>query len=219
MPDVESIRELPPAKSRNFQAKRRQKKTMEILTQAGKLLAEKGYQGFTVEDLADRVEMSKGNLYHYFPSKEVLLYACEKAATELVFDCVSAEVEKCADPDAIVGLRVWVLAHLHFLIEEFPLAWFFLQEDRQLANQSRREIIALRHRYEHFVDALLRDGVAQGKFTPCDIETTRNLILGGLNWTATWYVSGRSPALAQLAEQYGRQITSMLTARPEDATR
>ncbi len=218
MADVQRIRELPPGKSKGFQAKRRQKKTMEILRHAGKLLAEKGYQGFTVEDLADRVEMSKGNLYHYFPSKEVLLYACEKAATELVYDCVSAEVGKCADSDAAARMRAWVLAHLRFLIEEFPLAWFFLQEDRRLADQYRREIIALRHRYEHFVDTLLRDGVDQGKFTPCDIETTRNLILGSLNWTATWYVPGRSPTVAQLAEQYGRQITSMLMARPEDHT-
>ena len=215
MADAEGIRELPPGKSKGFQAKRRQEKTMEILREAGRLLAEKGYQGFTVEDLADRVEMSKGNLYHYFPSKEMLLYACEKAATELVFDCVSTEVERCADADAVARMRVWVLAHLRFLIEEFPLAWFFLQEDRRLAGQHRREIVALRHRYEHFVDALLRDGVDQGRFTPCDIETTRNLILGGLNWTATWYVSGRSPTIAQLAEQYGRQIISMLTARGE----
>jgi AcrR family transcriptional regulator len=218
MAEVEGVRELPPGKSKGFQAKRRQKTTMAILRQAGKLLAEKGYHGFTVEDLADRVEMSKGNLYHYFPSKEVLLYACEKAATELVFDCVSAEVEKCENPDAVARLRVWVMAHLGFLIEEFPLAWFFLQEDRRLAGQYRREIIALRHRYEHFVDALLRDGVDQGKFTPCDIATTRNLILGGLNWTATWYVSGRSPTVAQLGEQYGRQITAMLMARQEHHT-
>lgn len=99
MADVQGVRELPLKKPKGYQAKRRQKKTTEILKQAAKLLAEKGYQGFTVEDLADRVEMSKGNLYHYFPSKEMLLYACEKSATELVFDCVSAEVEKHADLD------------------------------------------------------------------------------------------------------------------------
>ncbi len=219
MADVQGVRELPLKKPKGYQAKRRQKKTTEILKQAAKLLAEKGYQGFTVEDLADRVEMSKGNLYHYFPSKEMLLYACEKSATELVFDCVSAEVEKHADLDAAARMRVWILAHLRFLIEEFPLSWFFLQEDRRLDEQYRREIITLRHRYEHYVDALLRDGVNQGCFAPCDIETTRNLILGGLNWTATWYVPDRSPAIVQLGEQYGRQITSMLMAGGEERRR
>ena len=210
MAQVERVPQTPRGPSRGYPAKRRQRKTTEILRQAAKLLAEKGYQGFTVEDLADRVEMSKGNLYHYFRSKDALLYECEKAATQLAYDRVSGELSRCTDSSATERIGVLVAAHLRFLIEEFPLAWFFIQEDRQVADDYRVEIKALRHRYEHMVDELLADGVRSGEFASCEISSTRNFILGGLTWTATWYVFGRSPSLEDLSRQYGRQIAAML---------
>lgn len=198
------------ARSKGYPAKRRQTKTREILRQAAGLLAEKGYQGFRVEDLADRVEMSRGNLYNYFRSKDELLYACERAATELAYDRVSSQLSGCSHASSADRIRVWVAAHLRFLIEEFPLAWFFIQEDRRLPDEYRVEIKALRHRYEHLVDGLLSDGVSSGEFAPCEVSSTRNLILGGLIWTATWYVPGRGQSLDDLSRQYGQQIVAML---------
>src|ERR1700687_5687240 len=44
-----------------------------ILEAAHRLLAEKGYQGMTMDDLATRVGIAKGSLYQHFRSKEELL--------------------------------------------------------------------------------------------------------------------------------------------------
>ena len=198
---------------KGYSAKRRQSKTAEILREAAMLLAEHGLQGFRIEDLADRVEMSKGNLYHYFRSKDELLYACEKAATEFAYDRVHGELSRSDAVDPVGRVKAWVNAHLRFLIEEFPLAWFFIQEDRRLADEYRSEIKALRHRYEDMVDQLLVDGMVTGEFASCDVPSTRNLILGGLTWTATWYERGHSPDIEALSQQYGDQIVAMLRAR------
>ncbi len=213
MAHTELIGEMLPGQPRGYPAKRRQMKTREILRQAAALLAERGYQGFRIEDLADRVEMSKGNFYNYFSSKDQLLYACEKAATELAYDQVQHELLRCKSLDPVERIKVWVKAHLRFLTEEFPFAWFFIQEDRRLPDEYRVEIKELRHRYEHMVDQLLLDGVAAEVFEPCDIPSTRNFILGGLNWTATWYIRGRSPDMNLLSRQYGEQIVAMLGCR------
>jgi AcrR family transcriptional regulator len=210
MARVDLMREMAVAEQRGYPAKRRQTKTTEILRQAAALLAERGHQGFRIEDLADRVEMSKGNLYNYFRSKDELLYACEKAATELAYDRVLHELCQSETSDAAGRVRIWVDAHLRFLTEEFPLAWFFIQEDRRLPDEYRAEIKGLRHRYERMVDQLVADGVATGAFAPCEVPSTRNFILGGLNWTATWYVQGRGPAVDALSRQYGDQIVAML---------
>ncbi len=207
---VEVEEEMATAAHKSHAAKRRETKTIEILRQAAVLLAERGYQGFRVEDLADRVEMSKANLYNYFRSKEELLYACEKAATELAYDRVLHELSQHEALDPVGRVRAWVDAHLRFLTEEFPLAWFFIQEDRRLAEEYRSEIKGLRHRYERMVDRLVADGVAKGVFAPCEVRSTRNFILGGLTWTATWYVQGRSPDIGVLSRQYGDQIVAML---------
>ncbi len=57
-------------KEREFQAREEL-----ILTQARRLLIEKGFQAWNMEQLAESVEYSKGTLYQHFTSKEDLVLA------------------------------------------------------------------------------------------------------------------------------------------------
>src|ERR1700678_2582785 len=53
--------------------RQRQMRENAILEAAHRLLAEKGYQGMTMDDLATRVGIAKGSLYQHFRSKEDLI--------------------------------------------------------------------------------------------------------------------------------------------------
>ena len=53
--------------------RQRQMREAAILEAAHRLLAEKGYQGMTMDDLATRVGIAKGSLYQHFKSKEELI--------------------------------------------------------------------------------------------------------------------------------------------------
>jgi AcrR family transcriptional regulator len=53
--------------------RQRQMREDAILEAAHSLLAEKGYQGMTMDDLANRVGIAKGSLYQHFKSKEELI--------------------------------------------------------------------------------------------------------------------------------------------------
>ena len=53
--------------------RQRQMRETAIPDAAHQLLAEKGYQGMTMDDLATRVGIAKGSLYQHFKSKEELL--------------------------------------------------------------------------------------------------------------------------------------------------
>ncbi len=53
--------------------RQRQMRENAILDAAHSLLAEKGYQGMTMDDLAARVGIAKGSLYQHFKSKEELI--------------------------------------------------------------------------------------------------------------------------------------------------
>ena len=53
--------------------RQRQMRENAILEAANRLLAEKGYQGMTMDDLATRVGIAKGSLYQHFKSKEELI--------------------------------------------------------------------------------------------------------------------------------------------------
>src|ERR1700722_1235021 len=55
--------------------RQRQMRETAILKAAHSLLAEKGYQRMTMDDLATRVGIAKGSLYQHFKSKEDLIGA------------------------------------------------------------------------------------------------------------------------------------------------
>jgi AcrR family transcriptional regulator len=52
--------------------KRRRVRKEEIVAEATRLFAERGYEGASMGDLAERVGLRKASLFHHFPSKEVL---------------------------------------------------------------------------------------------------------------------------------------------------
>lgn len=46
-----------------------------ILSASTQLFAEKGFIGASISDIAEVVGVSKSSIYHYFPSKEAILYS------------------------------------------------------------------------------------------------------------------------------------------------
>jgi AcrR family transcriptional regulator len=52
--------------------KRKRLRKEEIVAEATKLFAERGYEGASMGDLAERVGLRKASLFHHFPSKDVL---------------------------------------------------------------------------------------------------------------------------------------------------
>ncbi len=52
--------------------RRRKLRKEEIVAEATRLFAERGYEGASMGDLAERVGLRKASLFHHFPSKDVL---------------------------------------------------------------------------------------------------------------------------------------------------
>lgn len=53
-------------------SKRKKLRKEEIVAEATRLFAERGYDGASMGDLAERVGLRKASLFHHFPSKDVL---------------------------------------------------------------------------------------------------------------------------------------------------
>lgn len=62
-----------------------------IVQQAAKLFAKQGFLGASVSDLAKACKTSKSLVYHYFPSKEDVLYGVMSAHLDDLV-AISAEV-------------------------------------------------------------------------------------------------------------------------------
>ncbi len=81
-----------------------------ILDAAALVFAERGYFTATMKDIADRLGMRPGSLYHYFPSKEAALEAiCRTSGQEF---CENLRAILARGGPAVAMVREGMLAHL-----------------------------------------------------------------------------------------------------------
>ncbi len=67
---------------RRTQAERSEATTRLLITEARKLFASRGFAGTSIEDIASAAGVTRGALYHHFPSKEALFEAVFDAEQE-----------------------------------------------------------------------------------------------------------------------------------------
>jgi TetR/AcrR family transcriptional repressor of nem operon len=75
-----------------------------IIHAAAQLVSERGVAGTSLDDVRARARASKSQLYHYFTSRDDLMRAVARAASNSV---VGGQAELFAQLDTIDGLRAW----------------------------------------------------------------------------------------------------------------
>lgn len=78
----------------------------QILDEASRLFAEKGYDKCTVNDILKAVDIAKGTFYHYFKSKEEVLDAITQQAADMIEAQVKGvmEIENLTPEERVVRM-------------------------------------------------------------------------------------------------------------------
>lgn len=81
-----------------------------LLRVAGKLFGTKGYEATSVEEVLERADVSKGALYHHFPSKEALFEAVFIEGERRCMEAVAAAAMTQTEPVAMLraGCQAWL---------------------------------------------------------------------------------------------------------------
>jgi AcrR family transcriptional regulator len=194
--------------SPRVEEKRRRRRT-EILHAALRTFRAKGYHGTTLDDIADQLGVRKTALYHYFPDKEAILYACHRESlTELSRILKGARARDSAPEQIAYVIREHVRVMIDTL-EGSPLAF----EVTALSAERQRGVIAARDRYERALRTMIEDGIAAGEFRPVDAKIAVFAILGAINWIARWYSPEGSLHAPELGGQFADHLLGGLTCR------
>jgi AcrR family transcriptional regulator len=156
----------------------------EILRSLGAVLRETRMSSLRMQDIADRLGLTKGSLYYYFRNKQDILYQCHMrtmAGTLKVLETVEAMRGSCAE-----RLHRLLVLHIRHTLDDSYGA-VLLTDLEHLEPQQRAEYVALRDRFEQGVRKLIGDGMAAGEFPPRNVVTAGFAILGGVNWISKWY--------------------------------
>lgn len=163
----------------------------QILIAGAEQFALRGYEGTSIRDIARRVGILPGSVYHYFPSKEDLFVSLNHAGFNNLIEKVEQAVRGSVDPWR--RLELACTAHIELIIAGDGIdrvtgsSLFSYHEQRLL-----RRLKGDRDRYEQIFTRLIADLDLSPE---ADRSLLRMFLLGVLNWTRVWYKPGmKTPA-------------------------
>lgn len=171
-----------------------------VLEHAARIFCEKGYAGASMRDLSRATGMSLAGLYHYFSSKEELLYLIQKHTFRTIIENVRARLEGYDDPAA--RIRIFIESHLEYSLANKEAMKVLVHEDETLKNEHGTEVRAIKREYYCICLELLED-FQRAKGLQFSGRLAVLSLFGMINWIYTWH-NPRVDADAQgLARQMG----------------
>ena len=172
----------------------------EILDHATDVFCEKGYAGASMRDLSRATGMSLAGLYHYFGSKERLLYLIQKHAFSAIVEELKARLENVADPEQ--RIRIFIQNHLEYFVANQSGLKVLAHEDEALKNGFGSEIAAIKREYYRICLGLMDDLKRQRRLE-FNSRTAVMSLFGMINWIYTWYKPGKDGSAEELAQEMG----------------
>ena len=160
-----------------------------ILDAAAHVLSRKGYAGTRLSDVADLAQVQAPAIYYYFPSRDVLI---EEVMWVGVFrvhrhvrETLAALPESASALDRILAA---VEAHLRYELQISDYTTASIRNAGQVPEQLRTRPAAEEAAYSRIWTGLLRQAAEAGELRPgLDINVSRLLLLGSMNWAAEWW--------------------------------
>lgn len=196
--------------------RKRGKRIQEILGTAAALFGERGYDAVSLDDVAERLDVTKGSLYYYFASKDELV----TAAIETLGNEWTARLEGL--PAAGAGtpaerLRALVREHIGIAVREYPAALrlFLVPQDWPAAQQAR--IKELRRRHDSLFRTVVEEGLATGEFAVTVLDVALQCMHASMSQAPAWcaHLSGR--ARERAIEEYADTVLMLVGVRPPSA--
>ena len=183
-----------------------------ILDAAAKLFAAHGFEGASLNDVAQAVGVTKAAVYHYFPTKKDIFDEMMVDLLERQYVAVGTEVNAAKSPPE--KLKAFMRAHAEFLEANHAAFVVMLHGFGGIEkNHWTEQQLALRDRYEKLLRALLADGKASGAFAVDDVATAARAVLSLMNWMVRWFRPEGKTRAADFALQYHALIVSGLQPR------
>lgn len=149
---------------------------------AEEVFAERGYTTASMDDIAERVGVSKPMLYEYFGSKEGLLLACIAQARAELRE--STELAVVGAPDAEEALRRGLRAFFVF-VRERRRAWSVLRQEMSFPGGSAwAEFEATRRQQTDLIARLMAAYFVSD--SPLRVEADAEFVVGACERLAIW---------------------------------
>ena len=172
-----------------------------IIEKAAVVFSEKGYHASSLADVSRATGISKGGLYHYFATKEDILFGILSRYMDMFLEGLEEELQ--AIPSPAEKIRFFIYRHIRYYSKWVPESRLQHHEVKHLPPKYWA-IMRIKHK-EYY--RILKEAVEgyleekQGDKSPERVKITTYSILGMVNWTYWWYDPNGPIAPEELAEK------------------
>jgi len=180
----------------------REDRLEEIYTKALELFVANGYDQTALSHIAKALGLTKAGLYHYFSSKEDLLFFVHERHMKRVYTPILEAAEKISDPeDRIV-----------YFIKNYTLkamtrdasARVLVHETHNLKTENRKKIDAVWRKGLDLIRHSLSEMENQGKVGNINKTFAAFALIGMCSWTFYWFDYEQQASGEELADTYAR---------------
>lgn len=182
-----------------------------LLRVATRLFARHGFEGTSVQDIVDAAGVTKGAMYHYYDSKDDLLYEVYHKLITMQTRQLEAIAAGPGRPEE--RLRVAAVDVVQTSLDNLDDMIVFFRSLHMLPADKQAQVRAERRYYQDKFRALVDEGVAAGTFrsdVPSDIVV--HFFLSVVNQLGSWYHPEGSLSPAQVGELFTELLIGGLRA-------
>lgn len=157
-----------------------------LLDAATRLFAERGFEGTSVQQVVTAAGVTKGAMYHYFGSKDDLLYEVYARVLRMQ----TAHLVEISSREAPVSERVHAAAAdvIVTTVANLDDSTIFFRSMHQLAPEKQLSVRAERRKYHELFRSMIEQGQREGVFrddVPADLIV--DYYFGSVHHLSTWY--------------------------------
>jgi AcrR family transcriptional regulator len=181
-----------------------------VLQTAAHLFLEKSYGRTSMNDVADRLNITKPALYHYFRNKEEILVECYRSGTGLIEEILNAIADHCGT--GLEKVEAFIYSYANVMTVNFGRCVMRL-DDADLSSDALGDVRSYKRKIDRRLRSFVQEGIDDGSITPCDPKIAAFAIAGALNWICHWYEPEGALSAEEIAIQFARTLTQGLAEK------
>jgi len=181
-----------------------------VLQIAAQLFLEKSYARTSMNDVAERLHITKPALYYYFQNKEGILLECYRLGSAMIEGILNDIATHCGN--GLEKVAAFIFSYANVMTVNFGRCVMRMDEG-DLSSAAFAEVRGYKRKIDRRLRAFIQEGIADGSITPCDSKIAAFSIAGALNWICIWYEPEGPLSADEIATQFARTLTHGLAAR------
>jgi TetR/AcrR family transcriptional regulator, cholesterol catabolism regulator len=183
------------------QSVRRRNRKHEVLEAAIEVFWEKGYADASIQDVADRVGVLKGSLYHYISSKEQLLFDILDHSHAQGIEIIQRA--RLVEGPPLERLQRFIEDYLRWYLRNIKRVSVYFSEGRYLTGERLTTVRRQQRVYDEFVKELVVEAQEAGDAdTSLDPRLLTLFVNSAVNGVSTWYRTGGRYSPDRVAKEY-----------------